>query len=452
MSPPRAPDRSSPPAPGAARPTPFPAFEHRRLGNGVDLLAAPTGPAPLVYLHLVTPGGGRFDPPGRAGLASLTAGLLDEGTRSMTSTEIAARTERLGGSLSTSADWDDAIVAATLLTPHVDNGLELAAEVASAPTFPAEEVERLRRRTLAELHRRRALPGWLADRQLAETVYGRRVYGSSLLGSEESVAAISGEEIVEFYRGRTAAGGWTLVATGGVDPGRLAGRLEEVLPRPLPAAAPASPDLSPPPAGGRRVVVVDRPGAAQTELRIGHAGIARSHPDYLAAGLMNTLLGGKFTSRINLNLRERHGYTYGAYSRFSKRLGPGLFVVATAVANEAAAAAAGEILGEMERVRAEPVAAEELDETRAYLLGVFPYTVQTPLGVASRLIDLAVFSLPDDHYEKLPAALARIGPEEIRRVAREHLRPDSAAIVAAGPAAKLEPLFAALGEVEVRTV
>ncbi len=451
MSPARVPDRSAPPAPGPARPTPFPAFEHRRLANGVDLFTAPTAPAPLAYLHLVTPGGGRFDPPGRAGLASLAAGLLDEGTRSMTSSEIARRTERLGGSLSTGADWDVAIVAAGLLAPHVDAGLELVAEVAAAPTFPGDEVERLRRRTLAELKRRWALPGWLADRRLAETVYGSRVYGAPLLGSEESVAAISGAEIGEFYDGRTAAGGWTLVAAGGIDPRRLAARVEELLPEAVPAAAPASPDLSPPPAGGRRVVLVDRPGAAQTELRIGHAGIARTHPDYLVANVLNTLLGGKFTSRINLNLRERHGYTYGAYSHFSKRLGPGLFVVGAAVANEAAAAAAGEILGEMERVRAEPVPRDELEETLAYLLGVFPYTVQTPLGVAARLIDLAVYSLPDDHYDTLPAALARIGPEDLQRVARERLSPDSAAIVAAGPAAELEPRFAALGEVEVRT-
>ncbi len=444
-------DRSAPPAPGPARTTSFPAFEHRRLANGVDLFVAPAGPAPLAYLQLVTPGGGRFDPRERRGLASLTAGLLDEGTRSMSSTEIAARTERLGGTLSSSADWDVAIVAAGLLAPHLDTGLELVAEVASAPTFPGAEIERLRRRTLAELKRRRDLPGWLADRQLAETVYGERVYGSSLVGSEESVAAISRTDVSGFYRDRVAAGGWTLVATGGVEAATVAARLERVLPERLPERAPASPDLSAPAAGGRRVVIVDRPGAAQTELRIGHAGIARSHPDYLAAGLLNTLLGGKFTSRINLNLRERHGYTYGAYSRFSKRLGPGLFTVATAVANEAAAAAAGEILGEMERVRNEPVPADELEEARAYLLGVFPYTVQTPLGVASRLIELAVFSLPDDHWDQLPGTLARIESRDVLRVARAHLRPEAAAIVAAGPAAELEPRFAALGEVEVRT-
>jgi zinc protease len=193
------------------------------------------------------------------------------------------------------------------------------------------------------------------------------------------------------------------------------------------------------------VEIVDRPSAAQTELRLGHAGVPRSHPDFLALSVLNAILGGKFTSRINLNLRERHGYTYGAQTSFTGRRGPGPFLVHTAVATPVAAAAAREVLGELERIVAEPVEVAELEDAQSYIVGTFPYTLQTVSGVVDRLENLALYGLPDDYYDTLPRLVQAMTVEDVQRAAREHLHPHDLVVVAVGPAAELEPAFAELG-------
>jgi zinc protease len=216
------------------------------------------------------------------------------------------------------------------------------------------------------------------------------------------------------------------------------------------AAAPSPPPpVRPVERKTRAVVVVDRPGAAQTELRLAHPAIPRRHPDRTRLGMLNALLGGKFTSRLNLNLRERHGFTYGVTSRFVDRGGPGPFVVSAAVANGVAGAATREALAEIARLREEPVGAEELAETRDYMLGVFPYTLQTHSDVLTRLAELTLWQLPDDHYDRALAEVAATTPEQLLELARRHLRPDAAAVIAVGPASDLRAQLEEFGEVEV---
>jgi zinc protease len=196
-------------------------------------------------------------------------------------------------------------------------------------------------------------------------------------------------------------------------------------------------------------VVVDRPGAEQTELRIGHSGVPRRHADRVGLGVLNALLGGKFTSRINLNLRERHGFTYGASSRFVDRRSRGPFLVSTAVQTSSAARATEEVLAELRRLREEPVPSSELDETRNYLLGVFPYGLQTIEGLAAHLDEIAVYDLPLDTPARYLAEVAAIRTDEISRLARAHLHPDEALIVAVGPAEELTRQLRSLGEPEL---
>ncbi|MGH7338550.1 MAG: M16 family metallopeptidase, partial [Myxococcota bacterium] len=201
----------------------------------------------------------------------------------------------------------------------------------------------------------------------------------------------------------------------------------------------------------RRVIVVDRPQSAQTELRIGHVGTPRTNPDRTRLGVLNALLGGKFTSRLNLNLRERNGFTYGVNSRFVDRRGPGPFVVAAAVGNDVAGAAAAETLAELDRVRESAVSEIELDETKSYLVGVFPYTLQTNGGLLARLADLALYALPSDHLERALAEIRSTTSEQILELAQRYLTPERATIVAVGPAAALTPQLERFGAVEVRT-
>lgn len=444
-------DRSRPPVPGAVEPYAFPAFTRRVLPGGLQVLPVPMDVAPLVSLELVFPAGAGHDPPAGAGLATLVSGLVDEGTEERSALEIASAVERLGGRLETGADWNVATVAVRLLSESLEEGVRLLAEIALRPTFPEEEVERARRNRLTDLLRRRDRPAILASDHFSRLVYDGTPYGRPLSGLPDHVRRVSRDDVRAYFRRHYRLADAILIGAGDLDPDRLAAAAEDAFGEaPAPEVVPA-PALAPPPAPGVRVRIVDRPGAAQTELRLGHAGVPRTHPDWTALAVLNTLLGGKFTSRINLNLRERHGYTYGASSRVSPRLGPGPFTVTAAVANPAAGAAAREMLAEIERLRSDPVEPDELRDTMSYVQGVFPYTLQTVDGVLYHLETLAIYGLPDDYYapERYLERLEAVTREEVLRVAREHLHPEQAAIVAVGPAAELAPQLTRLGELEI---
>jgi zinc protease len=458
-------DRTTAPPPGEAHPFHFPAFARHRLPCGVMAWIAQLPGAPLASIDLVAPAGCQHDPPGRAGLATFTAALLDEGAAGRDALEIAAGVERLGGQIVTGADWDVGYGTIFLLSRHARAGLGLLAEVIASPTFPAREIERLRRLRLTELLRRRHQPSAVADEQLAAALYHGTVYANVPLGTEAALAAIGRDEIVDFYRRHYRLAASNLILISNLRPDELLDQAADALAAALSDSAGAGaagagsdldlvgqPAIVPPPLPGTRVYIVDRPGAAQTELRLGHSGVPRAHPDATALSFLNTLLGGKFTSRINLNLRERHGYTYGASSRFSGRLGPGPFVIGTGVATESAGAAAREVLHELRRIQDEPVSADEMEETRSYILGVFPYTVQTIADLARRLADLAIYGLPDDHYDRYLRTVATLSRADVQDAARRHLRPGQSAIVAVGPAELLRPQFADLGEVTVRAI
>jgi len=444
-------DRSLPPAPGRNRAFHFPSFLRHKLANGLEVLAARLPDVPLVSLELVTPAGGQQDPRGQEGLAALTAGVIDEGTRRRSSLEIAAHVERLGGYLVAGIDWDEGFLSTGLLAQHLPAGLDLLAEVATEPTFPDAEIERLRKQRLTEIVRRGQDPGIVAEDRLAAVVYRGTVYDHPSAGLPESLAALTRDDLVGFYRSHYTLAGSKLIAVGDLDPEAILRDAEERFAA-LPAGPPERPEIVPVPLGGVEVHVVDRPGGAQTELRIGHAGVPRTDPDYIPLIVLNTILGGKFTSRINLSLRERHGYTYGASSRFTPRLGPGPFVVDAAVATESAGAAAVETLAEIRRIREELVEPHELEETVSYVSGVFPYTFQTTSDLAKRLETLAVYNLPNDYFERYLKRLPTITREEILTVARRHLHPDRIAVVAVGPAEALLPQLEPLGKVTVTRV
>lgn len=407
---------------------------------------------PLVEILLQLPAGGDRNPLERPGLSALTASLLDEGTARRDGPEIAASIERLGGDLATRADWNSADIEIGLLARDLDAGLELAAELAREPVFPEHEIERLRQQALAELLRRRDQPAVLAEEALSVTLYPGTPYGTLILGDESSMAAIGRDQILAFHAGFYRPGGGSIVVVGDFDPAAVGRRIRAIFGDWCPEPPPGAPEIVPSASSGRRVVIVDRPASAQTELRVVQPGVPRTHPDRTRLGLLNALLGGKFTSRLNLNLRERHGYTYGVSSRFVDRRGPGPFVVSTAVANPVAGAATREILAELERIRREPVTPEELEETRSYIVGVFPYTLQTTSAILSRLAELALWGLADDHYQRALSEIRAASAEDVLELARRHLAPDRVTIVAVGPAGELEPQLAELGEIEVRRV
>lgn len=443
-------DRSGPPPAGELRPFRFPPFVRRTLGNGLKVVAARLDSFPLLSLEIVAPAGGTFDPPGKAGLASLTAGLIDEGTRNRSALEIALHVERLGGYLATGVDWDGSYLAAGSLVANWRATLDLLAEVAISPSFPEPEIERLRHQRLAEILRRRQVPAALADRCLQRTIYEGTPYAWPLIGTEATLALLDRSAIVECYESLYRLSDCTLIVVGDLDPETLLGAAAELLGSPSSdpgPGLPARPEISPSLLPETSVFVIDRPGSAQTELQVGHAGVPRTHPDYPKLSVLNSILGGKFTSRINLNLRERHGYTYGANSRFYGRRGPGPFSVNTSVATPSAGAAAREILFELNRIREEEVTERELDEARSYIAGVFPYTLQTIGDLTKRLETLTLYDLPDDYFNRYLAEIRAVSRPEIRSAAQRFLHPERCAIVAVGPADELARQLEGLGPI-----
>jgi len=444
-------DRSQPPPPGELRPFRFPAFQRARLGNGLQIFAARMPRYPLVGIEILTPAGGQCNPAELPGLAGLHGELLDEGSEKRSALELAGRIETLGGSLSSGAGWNLAFVDVSLLSAHLVPGLELLAEIVRSPRFASEEVERIRQERLAEILRRRGQPAAVADWIFSAAVYAGTPYEHPLVGTAESLRRMTQDGVRDFYRRHVVPGGTTLIAVGDLDPDELCTSADALFGGWRARPVPVRPTFVPATLSETRVHIVDRPGSAQTQLQIGHAGLPRQHPDFVPLILLNAILGGKFTSRINLNLRERHGYTYGASSFVVQRQGPGPFFVRTAVANEVAGAAAREIVKEIREIREHAVTDDELRETQDYLVGVFPYTLQTIDDLLKRLEALAVFELPEDYFENYPSMIRGITGDQLLRAARRHLHPDHLAIVAAGPADELRPQFEALGPLEVHS-
>jgi zinc protease len=320
--------------------------------------------------------------------------------------------------------------------------------VVREPTFPEKEIERLRKQRLAEILRRSQDPATAAEERLNRVIYQGTPYANPLVGSEETLRALDREALLGFYGRHYTLRGAVLIAVGDLDPEEIVREAEAALAGADPEP-PAAPEILPAPLQGISVHVVDRPGSTQTELRLGHSGVNRSDPDYIPLIVLNSLLGGKFTSRINMNLRERHGYTYGASTRFVARLQAGPFVVDAAVSTESTGAAAREVLSELRRIREDLVEPAELEETRSYIRGVFPYTFQTISDFAKRLETLALYGLPDDYYQIYQERLLALTREEILEAARRHIHPDHIALVAVGPADTLVAQLEGLGPVTV---
>ena len=436
--------KAPPPEPGPPREYHFPRFERRHLENGVELIVAPVAKLPVVTVAILVDAGAVCDPSGREGTAQLVAKLLLEGTERSDGAELTERFERLGASIDAQADWDAAAITLTALSEHLPAAFDLLGEVLRTPAFRVREVERLKAERIAELLQLRAEPRGLADELFSRFIYSPSSrYARPEGGDERSVDAIDREQIVSFYESRYLPGGTTVIVAGDInsaDAEALTRRTLGSWARGAPKRVTAD-DL--PAHHERGVHIIAKPDAPQSELRIGHVGIPRNHPDFFPVNVMNAVLGGLFNSRINLNLREAHGYTYGAFSGFEWRRQAGPFVVSTAVRSDITNAAAHEVLLEIDRIRAEAISPSELSLATSYLDGVFPIRFETTSAIAAALAVLAIHGLPDDYYDRYRARVRAITTEQILEAAQRHLHPDSLQMVVVGdPAAVRAPLEA----------
>lgn len=433
----RALDRTRAPEPGPVKAFDFPAISRFRV-DGEDtpeLVFARHGDLPLVTAELVVEAGAAIEAAERAGIAQLTAEALETGTATRDVDALAWELESLGVELATGVSWDAASVGVTVHADRLDPALELLAEIVRRPSFPADQVERLRDERLADILQRRKEPRGLAADAANRFIFRDHVpYGRPLIGLEPTVQRLGRDELATFHRDRYRGGSAALIVTGKIDEDRA---------RSIAARhfgdwrgdPPADEEFDVAPRVEETTVfIVDRPGSVQSEIRLGQVGVDRHHADFFPILVMNTLLGGAFTSRLNMSLRERHGFTYGVRSGFAMRRRPGPFTIEVAVATDVTARAIDEALREIGALRDDGPTTEELDNTRDYLRGVLPLRLQTTGALASRIAELVVFDLPTDYFQHYRDRIARVTLEDVHRVARDSIRPDRLAIVVVGDA------------------
>ena len=428
-------DRTRLPLPGADRTFTLPAFERADLGGGTAVWAAEHRRAPLVALHLLLPAGSAADPPEAHGLAALTAELFTEGTEELSAVELESALKRIGGGLTTAVRSDATVIALTVLSQHMAAGLRLLFEVAMHPRLDAGDVDRERELRINRIRQQLQSPGLMADRAFLEALYGKHPYGHPAIGTEAALRSVEPADVAAFHRRAWAAAPWTLVAAGDADPGALIAEAQRAWAavatsedrRPAPAAPPDPPSVR------ERMVFVARDGAVQSEIRLGHAGPPRSSPDYDALLVLNMVLGGQFVSRVNQNLREAKGYTYGASTWFDWRLGRGPFRLQTSVQTASTVDALREAVREVADIRrARPPSGQELEVARAALTRGFPRTLETASQLARTGLQIALHGLPADDYANFPHRVAAVGAEDVRRAAARHLDADRLVAVVVG--------------------
>jgi zinc protease len=317
----------------------------------------------------------------------------------------------------------------------LEEATKLLGDVISSPVFPKREVERLKAERLAEILQLETEPRGLADEKFSEFLYARESrYSTPDEGSAESVSALSRKDIEEFYRSRYRSGSTTVIVAGDISVDDARALITRAFERWPSGRAPGRPLIATARTTRRSVHIVNKPEAPQSELRTGHVGLPRKHPDFFPTLVMNAVLGGLFGSRINLNLREVHGYTYGASSFYDWRRGPGPFVVSTAVQSEVTAPALREILLEIDRIRSERISEEELSLARDYLDGVFPIRYETTAAIASALATLVIYDLPADYYESYRRNVREVSAEAVLQAAGSHLHPNELQTIVVGDA------------------
>ena len=448
-------DRSLPPSSGLISHFEFPSVDRRRLSNGLDLRIALVPRLPVVSVRLFMRAGEAALPAHTAGLAALTGEALDGGTKKRTGRELADALESIGARFGASAGWEGTSVSLYCLADRLEEGLTLLAEAITEPGFPSDEVERAQEQQIAGIQQRSMDPGSLASDVAISRYFEKAVpYSRPLDGTLESVAGLTRTNLVEYaaINYRPENGG--LVIVGDVGPSEVADLAEKHLG--TWAGSPSSdgrfsvePDTR-----ERRVLVVDRPGSVQSEIRIGHVGAERSIPDYFPLSIANMVLGGTFSSRLNLNLRERNGFTYGVRSQFAFRSRPGPFEVSTAVGTEVTALAVEEIIRELDGLVEQGPTDDEVTACRDFAAGVFGLQLETAGQIATRVAQLVVYGLPNSYFHEYRDEVRAVTTEAVAEAARQHLRPAEVQVVIVGDAKEVSgPLQdLGLGGLEVRSM
>ena len=444
-------DRSKLPVPVADRPFHFPRIVKRSLANGLELRAVTHRSVPVAAIVLLVPGGSSVDPPAAHGLVSITAGLLDEGSRGQSALEVADRVARIGGDLDLEVGMDALIIGLTTIDRFLEPGLAMVHEIVTEPNLANDDFNRIRNLRLERLRQMKDHAGAMADRAFARVLYGAHPYGHLSLGTEPALNALTVEDTRTLHAAMFTPAGSTLIVVGDRAEEELldvaAATFEKWHPTASSIAIDRDVALQPPPAQPEtRLATVSRPGAAQSELRIGHACAPRSTPDYPVLLILNTILGGDFVSRLNLNLREQKGFTYGVRTGFNLRRGVGPFVMQTSVGTDVTGPALEEAWREIRDIATtRPATEQEVAQAFASVSKGYPRGFETAGQVARSVAQLALHGLPDSYFEQFVPKLSQVTAADVTRAAQRYLDVEKMTTVVVGDLDKIAGSLPGLG-------
>jgi len=434
----QAPDRSKPPELGPPAPLKLPPVQHLKLSSGLPVILMEKHDVPLIQVEVLVRTGIAMDPAGKSGLASMVASMLEEGAGSRNSLELADAIDFLGADIGASSSWHSSTISLHTPVSKIDSALALLGDIAMRPKFPPEELERKRKERLTSLMQWHDEPRAISNTSFSQTLYGKKhPYGVPQIGNEKSLRSISVEDLRKFHSAYYGSNNATLIVVGDVTPSSILPKLESVFGSWGSGAVPQSawPEIRQ--VEGRIIYLVDKPGAAQSVIRIGRIGVPRMTEDFYPLLVMNTILGGSFTSRLNQNLREKHGYTYGASSSFDYRVLSGPFSASSSVQTAVTDKALIEFMKELKDITG-PIPEEEIQRAKNYVALGYPASFQSVAQIAGQLASMVFYSLPDGYLNNYIGNINAVTKSDVERVAKKYIDPDNIAIVIVGDRKQIE--------------
>ncbi|MBM3943065.1 MAG: insulinase family protein [SAR202 cluster bacterium] len=436
--------------PAAKEPEFTPPLPRRgRLLNGLNVVVVEKRGLPIVSFGLLLGAGATTDPADQPGLANFTAQMLSEGTSQRTSQEIAGAFEFIGARLNTDTRREYTLLSTETLTKHWPTALSLMAEIVQDPSFPQHELDRVRREHLTDLRRAKDDANAVAERIMPGLIFGQATpYGHPVFGTEAATEALTRQALERHFRGHYSAASATLLVVGDISLAEVLAQAEAAL-----GGWRTSPQAIQPPAGGAlkafpasTIYLVDRPGSAQSVIRAGHFTATRKHADYYGLTLVNYAFGGQFSARLNQNLRQNKGYSYGYHSGVQWYQGPSLLAAGGSVQSAVTRESVRETLHEFQDIHGHrPISAEELEASKQGLLRSFPASFEQPAQVLGQLVHMVLHGLPNDYFRTVSAQLAGVTLAEARRIASEHINPDELRLLVVSDREVVEPGLRELG-------
>ncbi len=440
-----------PPRPLPAHDVKFPPYEVRTLSNGLQVVAVFQHEQPAISLRLIVRAGGAQDPAAKPGVAYLVGSLLDQGTASKSAEQIASAIDSIGGAMGVGAGTDVTYINAAVMKDGLSAGLDLVSEIARTPAFAPEEIERQRQQILSGLRVSYDDPDYLAGVVFDRLVFGFNPYGRPGTGTPETLASITREDLIAFHTRWFGGNNAILAIVGDTTADEAFAGAERAFGSWGRVEAAEATTLEPPPPT-RRLVIIDRPGAVQTEIRVGNIGLARRHPDYLALDMATKILGGEGGNRLHRVLRTERGLTYGASADVNALEESGDIVADTDTRSETTAETLRLIVDEFWRLQRERVRAGELADAQAYLTGNFPLSIETPSAIALQVLNAVFYGLDLGELQTYRERVNAVTVDDIQRVARSYLHPDRLTIVLVGDAKVFAGQLAGVGFDQVERI